>query len=75
VFVSVAEVVRGLSARPIDPLAVTALGLVLLLVTPVLGVALAIPAFLARGDYQYAAIAAFVFAMLVVSALLAGGVA
>jgi uncharacterized membrane protein len=73
VFASAAEVVRGLRTRPADPLALTALGLVLLLATPVLGVAVAIPAFLARGDYRYAAIAATVFSMLVVSALLAGG--
>src|SRR5262249_2954427 len=43
VFVSIRRVIRGLTARPIDPLAVIALGLVLLLATPVLGVAAAIP--------------------------------
>lgn len=73
VFVSLSDVLRGLGARPVDPLAVIALGLVLLLMTPVLGVALAIPGFLAAGDYRYTAIAGIVFAMLVVSVLLAGG--
>ena len=73
VFVSLADVLRGLKARPVDPLAVIALGLVLLLMTPVLGVALAIPGFLAASDYRYTAIAGIVFAMLVVSVLLAGG--
>ena len=75
VFVSLGEVFRGLSARPLDPLAVTALGLVLLLMTPALGVAVAIPAFVRAGDRRYAAIAGIVLAMLLVSLLLAGGVA
>jgi uncharacterized membrane protein len=74
VYVSVSEVLRGLWARSADPLALTALGLVLLMMTPVLGVALAIPAFLREGDRQYAAIAAIVLSMLLVSLLLAGGV-
>ena len=74
VFVSLTEVFRGLAARPIDPVAIIALGLVLLLVTPVLGVALAIPGFLAVGDRRHAAIAATVLAMLVLGALLTGGV-
>ena len=74
VFVSLAEVRRGLAAHPVDPLAVIASGLVLLLMTPVLGVALAIPAFLAARNLRYAAISAIVLAMLVASAFLAGGV-
>ena len=73
VFVSVPEVLRGLRARPVDPLAVIALGLVLLLIMPVVSVAAAIPAFLARGDRQYAAIAGVVLSMLLFSLLLAGG--
>ena len=73
VFVSVPEVLRGLRARPVDPLAVIALGLVLLLIMPVVSVAAAIPAFLAGGDRQYAAIAGVVLSMLLFSVLLAGG--
>ena len=73
VFVSVPEVLRGLRARPVDPLAVIALGLVLLLITPVVSVAAAIPAFLGEGDRQYAAIAGVVLSMLLISLLLAGG--
>jgi uncharacterized membrane protein len=57
-----------------DPLAVTALGLVALMATPILAVALAIPAFLRAGDRRYAAIAAFVLTLLVVSLTLAGGI-
>lgn len=73
VFVSVGDVARGLRARPIDPLAVTALGLVVLLMTPVLGVLAAFVAFVRARDAQYTAIAAIVFAMLVVSLVAAGG--
>jgi uncharacterized membrane protein len=72
-FSSVGQVLAGLRTRPVDPLAVSALGLVLLLMTPVLGVATAVPAFLASGDRRYAAIAAAVFTMLVASIVLAGG--
>jgi uncharacterized membrane protein len=46
----------------------------LLLMTPVLGAALSIPGFLAVGDRRYATIAAIVLAMLVLGALLTGGV-
>jgi uncharacterized membrane protein len=73
VFVSVPEVLRGLRARPVDPLAVIALGLVLLLITPVVSVAAAIPAFFGEGDRQYAAVAGIVLSMLLISLLLAGG--
>jgi uncharacterized membrane protein len=74
VFTSVRQVVNGIRARPIDPLAVTALGLVVLMGTPILAVALAIPAFLRAGDRQYAAIAAFVLTLLLVSLTVAGGI-
>lgn len=73
VFVSIGQVARGLRAQPLDPLAVMALGLVLLLGTPVLGVAVAIPVFLFRGDYRYALIGAVVLAMLAVAMVLSGG--
>jgi uncharacterized membrane protein len=73
VFVSLPEIVHGLGARPVDPLAIIALGLVLLLATPVLGVAVAIPSFAREGDRRYAAIATFVLSMLLISAFLAGG--
>jgi uncharacterized membrane protein len=73
VFVSVPEVLRGLRARPVDPLAVIALGLVLLLITPVVSVAAAIPAFFGEGDRRYAAVAGIVLSMLLISLLLAGG--
>lgn len=74
VFVSVRQVIEGLRSRPIDPLAVSALGLVLLMITPAVAVATAIPAFWWAGDRRYVAIAAVVLAMLVLSATLAGSV-
>jgi len=51
---------------PPDPAAVTDLGLLLLLVTPVVSVAILVVAFALRRDWTYVAIAAFVFAMLMV---------
>jgi len=74
VFVSAREVVNGMRRRPVDPLAVSALGLLLLMATPGLAVAAAIPTFVAARDYRYAAIASLVLAMLVISLLLAGAV-
>jgi len=71
VFTSLGDVGRGLTRRPPDPLAVTALGLVCLLVTPVVGVAAAIVAFLRAGDRDYAAIAGLVLGMLLLSFMLA----
>jgi uncharacterized membrane protein len=73
VFVSVREVVRGALHRPPEPLALIALGILMLVVTPVVGVATAIPAFARAGDRDYAIIATIVLAVLVVSFLLAGG--
>jgi uncharacterized membrane protein len=53
---------------------VSALGLVLLMATPGLAVAVAIPAFVAARDFRYAGIASLVLAMLLVSLLLAGAI-
>jgi uncharacterized membrane protein len=74
VFTSLADIRRGLAQHPPDALAIAALGLACLLATPVTAVALAIPAFWREGDRQYAAIAAVVLGMLLVSLALAGGV-
>jgi uncharacterized membrane protein len=74
VFTSMRQIVRGLRQRPIDPLAVSALGLVLLMITPGVAVTLAIPAFLSARDFRYAIIASLVLAMLLVSLLLAGAI-
>jgi uncharacterized membrane protein len=73
VFASLGDVRRALAQRPPDPLAITALGLVLLLVTPVLGVAAASAGFWRAGDRDYAVIAGIVLAMLLLSFALAAG--
>lgn len=52
---------------PPQPAAVTDAGLLLLMVTPVVSVAISVAAFAARRDWLYVAIAGFVFTMLVVS--------
>lgn len=74
VFMSLPEVVRALGHAPHEPLAVSALGLVLLLATPVVAVAVAVVWFVRAGDRDYAAIAAIVLAMLLASVVLVGGV-
>ena len=56
-----------------DPLAVVALGLGLLLLTPVAGVLVALVGFLSVGDQLYAGIAALVLVILVVSLVTGGG--
>jgi uncharacterized membrane protein len=74
VFVSLRQVVQGLASHPIDPLAVSALGLVLLMITPAVAVATAMPAFWWTGDRRYTLIAFVVLVMLALSATLAGSV-
>lgn len=74
VYTSVRQVLDGLRRRPVDPLALSALGLVALMATPILAVALAIPGFLQAGDRRYAAIAGIVLALLVVSLAAVGGI-
>ena len=74
VFLSLRQIVVGLRQRPMDPLALGALGLVVLMATPGVAVTLAIPGFLLAGDGRFALIAGLVLTMLLVSLLLAGAV-
>jgi uncharacterized membrane protein len=74
VFTSMRQIALGLRRRPIDPLAVGAVGLVVLMLTPGVAVTVALPCFLAARDYRHATIAAAVLSMLLVSLLLAGAV-
>ena len=67
VFVSLGAIGKGLRQRPIDPLAVAALGIVLLLPTPALGVMVAMAGFWAAGDRRYTVIAGIVLVELLVS--------
>jgi len=55
---------------PREPAAVTDLGLLLLIVTPVASVAIAIVAFARERDWMYVGLATFVFAMLMLSFVL-----
>lgn len=70
VFTSLPQVLDGLRRRPIDPLAVAAVGLLALLATPVAAVVVAVPVFLAGGDRRYALIAALLAVALVGSLLI-----
>ena len=72
VFVSLDAIARGLRQRPTDPVAVGALGVVLLLLTPALGVMVAIAGFWAAGERRYTVIAGIVLVELLVSFLLGG---
>ncbi len=72
VFVSLDAIGKGLRQRPIDPVGVSALGIVLLLLTPALGVMIATAGFWAVGDRRYTLIAATVLVELLVSFLLGG---
>src|SRR5262249_48253576 len=67
VFTSAGDVRRALAQRPPDPLAVSALGLVCLMVTPVLGVAAAVTAFWRAGDRDYTTMACVVLILLLLS--------
>ena len=58
---------KGLGHRPVDPLAVTALGVVGLFLTPVAGVFVAILSFCSSGDRSYTLIATIVLAGLLLS--------
>jgi uncharacterized membrane protein len=70
--VSAAEILRGLTHRPVNPLAIAALGIVTLFVTPVVAVAAAGLAFLREGDTRFVVISAIVVALLLLSFALGG---
>ena len=74
VYSTLGEIGRGLTRRPPDPLAVIALGLVVLAATPVVALAAAVVGFAREGDRDYAVIASIVLAVLLVSFTLSGGV-
>jgi uncharacterized membrane protein len=73
VFVSLREIWHAMTGSPHEPLALAALGLVGLLVTPVVGVIVGVASFWREHDRHYTVIAAIVLAMLVVSFVIAGG--
>jgi uncharacterized membrane protein len=63
-FTSVGDIRHALEHRPVDPVAVIASGVVLLLLTPVAGIAGALLAFIRAKDWQYATIAGLLLAAL-----------
>jgi uncharacterized membrane protein len=64
---SVGQIARGLRQRPVDPLAVSAVGIVVLFATPVAAVIASGIAFLAEGDRRFAVICALIATALVAS--------
>jgi uncharacterized membrane protein len=73
VFVSGAQIIRGLRASPMDPLAIITLGLVVLLATPVASVMLAVPAFAAIRDYCYLVICLIILGILAAGFFIGAG--
>ena len=73
VFTSLVGIRRGLAQWPADPVALTALGMVMLLITPVFAVAVMLPAFARHGDLRYASISAALLAALVLSFFFGNG--
>jgi uncharacterized membrane protein len=66
-FMSVREIGHSLITRPMDALALVALGLTVLLLTPVVGVAVALLAFVNTREYLYVVISSLVLTILVAS--------
>ena len=70
--VSLGQIAHGLTRRPMDPVAVSALGIVVLFGTPGVAVVGAGVAFFREGDARFTTIAAIVAAALVLSFWLGG---
>jgi uncharacterized membrane protein len=66
-FLSVREIGHSLITRPMDALALVSLGLSVLSLTPVVGVAVALLAFVKTREYRYVAISSLVLTILVAS--------
>ena len=72
VFVSMAEVTRTLARWPVEPLAVVAAGVLLLLVTPAASVAAVLVVFVRARDRRYAGVALMLLMALLASLVLIG---
>ena len=72
VYSSVAQVAVALGRWPVEPFAVVAAGILLLLVTPVVSVIGVLVVFLSAGDRRYAAISAVLLLALCASLLVVG---
>jgi uncharacterized membrane protein len=73
VYATLGEIVHGVLMDQPDPIAVLALGLVVLAATPVAALVGALVTFARTGDRDYAVIAAIVLVVLLVSFTLSGG--
>ena len=67
IYASVGQVVRALAHWPVEPFAIVATGILLLLATPALSLVAVLVVFLRVGDRRYAGITALLLAALFVS--------
>ena len=72
VYTSVQQVAAALMRRPVEPLAVVAAGILLLLATPFASLVAVAVVFAAAGERRYAAVAALLMGALLVSFLFVG---
>ena len=72
VYTSVGDVVAALAQRPVEPLAIVASGILLLLATPFASVLAVFVVFVVAGDRKYAGVAAVLIGALLVSLLFVG---
>jgi hypothetical protein len=72
VYTSVGQVVAALAQRPVEPLAIVASGILLLLVTPFASVVAVFVVFVVAGDRKYAGVAAVLIGALLVSLFFVG---
>jgi hypothetical protein len=72
VYTSIGQVVAAVARRPVEPLAIVASGILLLLVTPFASVVAVFVVFVVAGDRKYAGVAAVLIGALLVSLLFVG---
>lgn len=73
IYASVGQVVRALAQWPVEPLAIVATGILLLLATPALSLVAVLVVFLSAGDRRYAGITLLLLAALSVSLIFVSG--
>jgi uncharacterized membrane protein len=73
IYTSVADVGRALARWPAEPLAVVAVGILMLLATPVVSVVAVFSVFAGAGDRRYTVITAMLIVALLVSLLVVSG--
>lgn len=72
VYTSVQQVAAALARRPVEPLAIVAAGILLLLVTPFVSLVAVVVVFAAQGERRYAGVAGLLLCALLVSFLFVG---